>query len=46
VVSRVDGHVRDAWVTEDPAYDEMKYAEPNESIEKRLWNGQPAPGNV
>ena len=44
VLSRVNGEVRDAWITDDPSYDEMKYAEPNETIEKRLWNGQAATG--
>ena len=44
VISRVDGNVRDAWVTDDPTHDELKYAEPNETIEKRLWNGQAATG--
>ena len=40
VISGVDGQVRDAWVTDDPTCDELKYAAPNETIEKRLWNGQ------
>lgn len=44
VVSRIDGMVRDAWVTDDPTHDELKYAEPNETIEKRLWSGEPAAG--
>ena len=44
VISRVDGKVRDAWVTDDPTHNELKYAEPNETIEKRLWNGQLAAG--
>jgi hypothetical protein len=55
VISRVDGGIRDAWVTDDPSNDEMKYAYPNETIEKRFWNGTiisvhgtnpDAPGNV
>jgi hypothetical protein len=44
VISRVSGEVRDAWMTDDPSNDETKYAEPNETIEKRLWNGQSAAG--
>jgi hypothetical protein len=44
VVSRVGGDVRDAWVTDDPSYEGTKYAEPNETIEKRLWSGRPAAG--
>ena len=42
VISRLDGKIRDAWVTNDPNHDEMKYAWPNETIEKRFWNGQSA----
>jgi hypothetical protein len=38
VVSRIDGKLRDAWITDDPTNDEMKYADPNETIEKRLWS--------
>lgn len=41
VVSRLDGMLHDAWVTDDPTRNELKYAEPNETIEKRLWNGLP-----
>lgn len=44
VVSRVDGVIRDAWVADDPTQDELKYAEPNETIERRFWNSRPAPG--
>lgn len=44
VISRIDGVIREAWVTDDPARDEMKYALPNETIEKRYWNGQTAAG--
>jgi hypothetical protein len=44
VISRVNGVIRDAWMTDEPSRDESKYAEPNETIEKRLWNGQPAAG--
>lgn len=44
VISRVNGEVRDAWVTDDPSCDETKYTEPDETIEKRLWNGRPAAG--
>jgi hypothetical protein len=40
VVSRVDGTVRNAYVTDDPTYDDLKYAEPNETVEKRLWDGR------
>jgi hypothetical protein len=42
-VSRVAGVVRDAWVMDDrfPDGDLMKYAEPGETIEIRLWNGPP-----
>jgi hypothetical protein len=43
-VSRVGGAVRDVWVIDDRfgEADLMKYAEPNETIEIRLWNGLPA----
>jgi hypothetical protein len=44
VISRVDGKLRNAWITDDPARDEMRYAEPGETIEKRFWNGRPAGG--
>jgi len=44
VISRIDGAICDAWVTDDPSFDEMKYANPNETIEKRLWNGLASPG--
>jgi hypothetical protein len=37
VISRIDGKIRDAWVTDHPTHDDLKYAEPNETIEKRLW---------
>jgi hypothetical protein len=40
VISRVDGVIRAAWVADDPLSDEMKYAEPDETIEKRVWSGQ------
>jgi hypothetical protein len=40
VISRIDAKIRDVWITDDPSYDEMKYAYPNETIEKRLWSGQ------
>ena len=40
VISRIDGTLRDVWVTDDPDHDEMKYAYENESIEKRFWNGE------
>ena len=39
VISRLAGAVRDTWVTDDPTQDELKYAELNETIEKRYWNG-------
>ena len=45
VISRIDGRIRLAWVTDDPSNDEMKYAFPNETIEKRLWNGRQAAGS-
>ena len=32
--------MHDVWITDDPSHDEMKYAYPNETIEKRYWNGQ------
>jgi hypothetical protein len=41
VISRLAGKMRDVWVTDDPSFDEMEYAYPNETIEKRLWNGEP-----
>ena len=41
VISRLDGAIHNAWMTADPLYDDMKYADPNETIEKRFWNGQP-----
>ena len=44
VISRVEGKVRDAWVTDDPTRDELKYAEYDETIQKRLWNGRPVAG--
>lgn len=40
VISRIDGLIHSAWVTEDPACDEMTCAYPNETIEKRYWNGR------
>ena len=40
VISRIDGSIRDAWITDDPSFDERKYADANETIEKRLWSGQ------
>jgi hypothetical protein len=40
VVSRVGGRIADVWVTDDPSRDETKYALPNETIEKRLWDGR------
>jgi len=40
VLSSIDGQLRDAWVTDDPDRDETKYAEENESIEKRFWSGE------
>ncbi len=40
VISRVNGKLREAWITDDPARDEMRYAEPGETIEKRFWNGR------
>lgn len=42
VISRLHGKICNVWVTDDPAYDEMKYADPDETIEKRDWSGQPA----
>ena len=41
VISRLDGKIRDVWVTDDPSFDETEYAYPNETIEKRLWSGEP-----
>ena len=40
VVSRVDGTVKDAWVTDDPGK-EMKYVQPQETLEFRYWSGRP-----
>jgi hypothetical protein len=40
VISRVGDEVRDVGVADDPYADDMKYALPNETIEKRYWNGQ------
>jgi hypothetical protein len=41
---RVSGDLTAVWVTDDPARDVAgyeKYGEPNETIEFRLWNGNP-----
>jgi hypothetical protein len=40
VISRIDGRISDAWITDDPSRDEQTYASLNEIIEKRLWNGE------
>jgi hypothetical protein len=37
-VSKVSGIVRDIWITDDPA-DDLRYCQPEESIEFRLWDG-------
>lgn len=39
VISRIDGRIDAIWVTDDPQRDEAKYASPNETIEKRFWDG-------
>lgn len=41
VISRLDGVIDAAWVTDNPDADETKYAAPNETIEKRFWSGKP-----
>ena len=40
VISRARAAIRTAWVTDDPCRDELKYATPHETIEKRPWSGQ------
>src|SRR4051794_17916719 len=42
VISRMNGVLRDAWITDDPTHDELEFAEPGEAIEKRFWNGEQA----
>jgi hypothetical protein len=42
VIHRVDGVIRDAWVADVPVADLVKPTSPTETIETRLWNGQPA----
>jgi hypothetical protein len=44
VISRIDGKIRDVWVNDHPTHDDLKHAEPNETIEKRLWSGHAAAG--
>ena len=44
VVSRIDGKTQDVWVTDDPSQDDLKYACPSETIEKRFWNCRPEVG--
>ncbi|MCA8947583.1 MAG: hypothetical protein KDB29_15210 [Planctomycetes bacterium] len=39
VLSRIDGELCDVWVADDPDDDEASHAAPNETIEKRYWNG-------
>ena len=36
--SRVNGEVRDVWITDDPG-SEFKYKPPEESLEFRRWSG-------
>jgi hypothetical protein len=40
VVASKNGGIYDVWVTDDPASD-LEHAEDGESLEFRLWNGQP-----
>jgi hypothetical protein len=40
VVSRIDGAIDDVWIADDAQHDELKYALPNETIEKRFWDGR------
>jgi hypothetical protein len=37
-VMRIDGQIRDVWITDDPARD-AKYKGSNETLEFRYWNG-------
>lgn len=46
VIATLDEKIRDIWVTDDPDKNEMKYAPPNETIEKRFWNGTAFVGQV
>jgi hypothetical protein len=39
-VARVDGNIRDVWVTDTPSPD--KYKPDNETIEFRYWDGRSA----
>ncbi|HTV49501.1 MAG TPA: hypothetical protein VMG59_13765 [Phycisphaerae bacterium] len=39
IISRINGKIRDVWITDDPSQDFMKYAFPGETIERRYWNG-------
>ena len=38
-IQSVDGDIRDAWVTDDPAKD-RKYQQPNEQLGFRYWSGR------
>jgi hypothetical protein len=44
VITRIDGKIRAVDVPDDPTGDYTKYAVPNETIEKRYWNGRPFTG--
>jgi hypothetical protein len=44
VISRAGSEVWDISITDDPDYDDEKYAAPDETIEKRFWDGTPYTG--
>jgi len=41
VVRRVDGEIRDVWITED-VEKELRYQQPGETMEFRHWDGSSA----
>ena len=41
VVRRVDGEIRDVWITED-VEKELRDQQPGETMEFRYWDGSPA----
>jgi hypothetical protein len=41
VVRRVDGEIRDVWITDD-VQEELRDQQPGETMEFRYWDGSPA----
>ncbi len=39
VVSTVNGTIRDVWIDDELGEDDLKSTLPNETIQKRYWNG-------